>query len=381
MDFVLDTRSAKKLSSSVFDVAPPSTTSDNKPGIKITAKEEGEIEFYFGDTGVAVKSTTNGEVKEAGSVQVELASLFKAVSGFYTLKDRVGTDKIRFSGDAQKLNVSATSVYKNKKVRQRRGLSNYNVPMFEMPLNFDSVVDISINVFCNALKRILLSSPSSADVGGFSGVYFCVSGGEFKLVSMDGPTLTEFIGYTSVVAPENFSCVLPTQFVSRLCKLLSKYTSEEEDDEEDLSIGLDSKVFFIRFNGNVVASSTINESFPEYESIFSKPKNKIVIETDIFCDNIKNIIHSSDKEDNSRVLVKSLGDEVSLSTESCVNDGIPTIEGSPFSLEFNGILLESCIRNLVCSEFCMYYTGKESVAIIEPIDGEFKVKTAIAPLR
>ena len=137
----------------------------------------------------------------------------------------------------------------------------------------------------------------------------------------------------------------------------------------------------IRFDSIVITSSVVNEPFPEYSEVFVEPKKKLILRSDIFLDNIRNIVHSSDADDNFRILIKSLGDELSLSTNSCVNDGIPVIEGSSFSVEFNAIILESCVRNLVCEEFCMFYAGSGGLVTVAPNNGDLKIRTAIASLR
>lgn len=380
MDFVLDTRSAKKVVSSIFDTAPPVTSLSCKPGVRITADSDGTVEFYFGDSGLFISSKVSGEVKEPGSIRVELIPLFKAVSAFSPVKDRVGTENIGFSSDDQVLFVKAVSIYKDKKVRQRRQFPSYDAIMPEADKKDIGLIEVSLNKFSEALKKILVSAPSSSDVGAASGIYLNVSGNEFKLVSMDGPTLTEFIGETRSKDTEEVFCVLPTYFVSKFSKLLSKYVDEEED-LDSVNISISSNVFVIKFRDITISSSIINEAFPDYLSIFAEPKKQITVKSSIFLDNVRNILHGSDAKDNFRILVKSLGDELSLSTNSCMNDGIPIIEGSAFSVEFNATILDKCVRNLFCDEFSMLYTGKTGLVTIFPVGGPLKIRTAIAPLR
>ncbi len=379
MDFVLDTRSAKEVISSIFDTAPPKTTSNYKPGIKIIADGTGHVGFYFADSGISVCNTIACEVRAAGSVQVELVPLFRTISAFTVLKDRVGTSSIRFLGKDLTLSIKAVTSYKDRKVRQNRTLQNYDVTMPEVKSLKRVLVELDLNTFSEAMKRIIVSAPNSSDIGGSAGVYFSVSGKEFKLVGTDGPTLTEFIGPTATVVEEDSSCVLPSYFISKLSKLLAKYVREEEDDI--VSISLNKRMFVVRFDTIVITSSVVNEPFPEYEEIFVEPKKKLVLRSDIFLDNIRNIVHSSDAEDNFRILIKSLGDELSLSTNSCINDGIPVIEGSSFSVEFNATILENCVRNLVCEEFCMLYAGSGGLVTVVPNTGDLKIRTAIASLR
>lgn len=379
MDFVLDTRSAKEVISSVFDTAPPKTTSNYKPGIKIVADDTGHVGFYFADSGISICNTTPCEVRAAGSVQVELVPLFRTISAFTVLKDRVGTSNIRFLGKDRTLFIKAVTSYKDRKVRQNRTLQNYDVAMPEVKPLKRVLVELDLNTFSEAMKRIIVSAPNSSDIGGSSGVCFSVSGKEFKLVGMDGPTLTEFVGPTASVVEEDATCVLPSYFISKLSKLLAKYVREEDDDT--VSISLNKRTFVIRFDSIVITSSVVNEPFPEYSEVFVEPKKKLILRSDIFLDNIRNIVHSSDADDNFRILIKSLGDELSLSTNSCVNDGIPVIEGSSFSVEFNAIILESCVRNLVCEEFCMFYAGSGGLVTVAPNNGDLKIRTAIASLR
>ena len=336
------------------------------------------VEFYFGDSGISICNTISCEVREAGSVQVELAHLFKTISAFTIVKDRVGTDTIRFLSKDLILYIKAVTVYKDKKVRQNRTLQNYDVSMPEVKPLKRVLVDLDINVFSEAIKRVIISAPDSSDIGGSAGVFFGVSDKEFKLVGTDGPTLTEFIGPTSSTVAEEVSCVLPSYFVSKLCKLISKYVKSDKD---VISISLNKRLFVVRFDSVVIASSVVNSPFPEYSGIFTKPKKRLVLRSDMFLDNIRNIVHSSDVEDNFRILIKSLGDELSLSTNSCINDGIPVIEGSSFSVEFNATILEKCVRNLMCEEFCMLYTDSGGLVTVMPNKGGLRLKTAIAPLR
>lgn len=381
MDFVLDIRTAKKAVTSIFDVAPPKTTANYHPGISIEAKENGTIRFYFGDAGVSSAIVVSGTVSIPGNIKVELGSLFKNINAFIVFKDGVGTKEIRFFSDGQVLSIRAVALYKKKKIRQNRSIQSYDVVMPEFKYDRSVFVSIPLKIFSFGFKKVLVSSPSSSGIGGSSGIYFEVSGTSFKTVSMDGPTLTEFCGYTSSLPTKDFSCILPPTFVSRLCKLISKHSHESSDDSKDIEIIFHNKTFIVVFDDFVISSSTINDKFPDYGEIFSGAEKKIVVNSEIFCDNVRNIIHSSDKEDNLRVRLQSFGEEISLSTSSCVNDGIPTVEGSSFKIEFNGSILESCVRNLSSDEFCLEYKGKHEVAILSPIGGEAEIKTAVAPLR
>ena len=156
---------------------------------------------------------------------------------------------------------------------------------------------------------------------------------------------------------------------------------DEEDDLNSVNIFIDNNMFVMRFCGITISSSIINEPFPEYLDIFAPAKKQVILKSSIFLDNVRNILHSSDPEDNFRLLVKSLGDELSLSTNSCMNDGIPVIEGSAFSVEFNATILDKCVRNLMCDEFALLYTGKDGLVTVLPHNGGFRIRTAIAPLR
>ncbi len=275
--------------------------------------------------------------------------------------------------------IRSVTVYKDKKIRQSRTLQNYAVVMPDVKHLKKVLVELDINVFSEAMKRVIISVPTSSDVGGSAGVYFNVVGKEFKLICTDGPTLTEFVGSTISEVEKESSCMLPSYFISKLSRLISKYTRGGE--EGVISISLNKRVFVVRFDSLVIASSIINESFPDYLGVFIDSKKKIILKSDIFLDNIRNIIYSSDIEDDYRILVKSLGDELSLSTSSCINDGIPIIEGSSFSVEFNASILESCVRNLMCEEFCMLYAKAGEVVTIFPYKGNLKIRTAIASLK
>jgi len=381
MEFVFDVALAKKAIAYIFDIAPAKSQDGLPLGVKILASVEGVV-FSINGADLFAKSGVVAEVIEEGQAVVGLLPLFKAISGFSPLKDGLGTNSIKVKSGGQNLTITAKTVYKSKIVNQRRSLSFFDRRVAELQIiSEDKFIKLPVGNLVQGIRSVLLSSSGSGDATIFSGALLEVSKNKIKTVGMNGVTLTEFSCSLSADY-DTFSCVLDSSYLARINKLLAKLPADEESLVDVL---ISDRMFVIKYERLLVGMSVMSSKFPDYSSVLETKRKSIVMDSEIFLDNLRNVMFSSDKEDDFRVTLNFYEGELIIKTPTCENDGIPIVSGidTNVHIDFNIHLLEACVRNLGAPVFSLSYKDRYSPVVFVPQDDEapHSMLTIVAPLK
>ena len=383
MEFVFDIDVVQEAISLVFDLAPSKSSNGGPVPIKIRASEElGIVYFSIVDLDSIVRHEVEADVKSSGEAIVGLSNLHKSISGFVArIGDSNGADKIKFSLGRQALTLTAKAFYGGKTVNQRRSLSilDLTLPTINIPEKSE-FVSVPCNLISSALRKVLFSVSAGTSSGSTQGVLFDLQDTVFKMVSTNGVTLTEF-RHTLDTSKGSHQCVLMGTFVSKLSRVLSKISPEVEG-EPNIYFLMGTNIFWLSYKGLFVGCPLLNSEFPRYSSLFEGKDKKFIVESEVLLDNIRNILFNYDKEDNFRVSLSFMGDEFSVSSPACANEGLPLeAGGGSLKIDFNAHLLEGAVKNLSSRFFIFSYKDRHTPVIFEPYDSKVNITSIVAPLK
>jgi len=386
MEFVLDVAKARTAVTRVFDIAPPKTADGGAVGVRIDATPENTVKFSINGSGVIAASEVEAEVVEPGSAVVALPNVFKAITGFSAYKEEsgVGTKTLKVRKGTQSLTLTAKTFYQSRTVNQRRVLQFLDTTVSDLKIvSEDKFVDVPINLVATGMRQVLFSASSGSDTSGFSGVLVEAVDRSIKFVSMNGVCLTEYVCGLPTDAPGTY-CVLDSNFVSKLTRVLSKFN--KEDAEMPLTLLMTDRIFLFKCDGFMAGVSVMAADFPNYSKLLTIKRKNYVVDTSMLLDNLRNVMFNSDKDDDFRSTLNFHDGELLIRTPSCENDGIP-LEGAAdgsIHVDFNIYLLESCIRNVDTDLVSFGFKDRHSPALIKPVNiggGPNTMLSILAPLK
>lgn len=382
MEVFLDINELQRALFFMFDLSPPKTSSGEQIGISIQAHGD-KVSFYVGTQEALAFSAIQATVVSDGGVTVNLAQLYKAVSGFSPKsEDGDGVEQVKFSSGAQSLSVFARSVHGGTPISQRRYISfmeahtiNVNVPEEGM------FVTIPVAPLIDGAKKAAFSA-TNLDESKYDGVLMQVEAGMFKLVSLNGVTLTEYSCRLSKQYSD-FKCLLLNTFVTKISRLLSKICPVGEEVDAKVGVYASDRIFWLRYKDYILGVPLSTTDFPDYTMLFKDRDKKFVLPAAIVSDNIRNLLFNSSKTDNFRVTLKFNEGMLSVASPTCENEGIPLEAGKEHSLQidFNGYLLDGAIRNLDSDFVVFSYKDRHSPVILEPYEPGLGIVTVVSALR
>ncbi|MCK5021501.1 MAG: hypothetical protein KAS32_31100, partial [Candidatus Peribacteraceae bacterium] len=322
MEFILDVSLARSALSRIFDVAPIKTLEGDTVGVKVEATKDNNVLFSVNGAGVVASSKIEADVNQIGFAIVSLSVLYKAIMGFtpFNSESGVGTDTLKIRVGSQSLTITAKTVYKDRSVRQRRIIQFLDTSVSNLKIiSEDRFIDLPINILATGLKKVLFSASSGTDTSGFAGVLVEVFDGRIKFVSMNGVCLTEY----SCALPKKsheIKCMLDSEFVSKLTKVL--YKLSKENPERQLRLLITDRMFLFKCADFTVGVPVMVGTFPDYSSLLKIKRKTFVVSVEILLDNLRNIMFNSDKEDDFRASLNFHDGELHIRTLSCENEGI-----------------------------------------------------------
>lgn len=386
MDFVVDTSSVIDAVSKVFNITPPKKSALGDPsGVRVDASEDGFVYFSVSGSNVFGESVIEAEVRSPGHTILDLSKLFKSLTGFSPFKNDKGVKEIRFRSSSQKMLLSAVCFYGIKKVKQQRSISLLDAPVNKVEIKkAEEFIQIPVDVMSKGVRSVLFSVSTSKDMGGFGGVFFALEKNKLILASMNGVCLTEFRHFITD-AGLDVSCVVDSEHVPKISKMLYNVDNFSEADEVDILIT--DKVFVLRADGFTMGTSVLKDKFPEYKGILADKQKIFVVDAAMFKDNVQNITYSTDIEDDSRVSLKFFDGELSISTESCENEGIPLefSSGNSVQADFNASLLEGVVKLFAHEKIRLNYDNRHSPFIFtasgDKDEKDYSLISILAPLK
>lgn len=383
MEFVFEVDTVQEAISLVFDLAPSKSTNGRPVPVKIQSFEDTNmVELSVSESDCVVSYKIVADVRSSGECIVDLSSLYKAITGFVTrIGNSNGTDVIKFGLGRQTLTLTAKAYYGGKLANQRRTLSilDYTMPAI-IPPNNEYFVSLPCALVTSALRKVIFSLPSGSEPGSLNGVLFYINAEVFKVVSTNGVTLTEFKHCIQGNKGQH-DCLLGSTFISKLTRTLSKISPEVEG-EPDIQFCVGKNVFWFRYKGLIVGSPLLNTAFPDYSLVFKGKEKKFIIQSEVLLDNVRNILFNSDKDDNFRLTLTFMENEFSISSPTCVNEGLPLEAGrTSLQIDFNAYLLEGIVKNMGSKLFIFSYSDRHSPVVFEPYDSNIDLVSVVAPLK
>ncbi len=163
---------------------------------------------------------------------------------------------------------------------------NEEFPSLPSMPDSESLFPIPSGVFIEAVEKTAFSTSSEHESRVLYGINIVLDGESLKVTSSDG---FRFSRYTcSVDNPSNvgFSVILPRRRAQDIKRVISMLF----DAEEEILVGYEGNHFFLGTNSLSVFSRTVDEEYPDYESIIpSEYTRKIVVEKSRLIQAIKRV--------------------------------------------------------------------------------------------
>ncbi len=318
-----------------------------------------KLKLIIGDrSSITASMEIFAHVKKAGRISVNGTDFYESIIRITPdVKSTVGGSKeITLQGSDTKLSVSTITYYNklNIEVPQKRTFHRVTTDLAtdEHTTVWDQAVHIKAAHMSEILKTSnRLISAYTSDMTSLSGVLLRIKKKKLRSIVSDGMRILE-VTYPHKVKAADFDVSLP--------KLTSTLLQSLLEEGDDIQLVMDKKIkFLINSDGlkTFISSDFLRAHFPNYEPIFEATGSELVVNTQLFSDNISNIRKSlSDETYRIRIIfedgkLKMTNTKANSHLEfSNENLSVSQTNGQPFEFLVNAFLLEGLLALLKCEE-------------------------------
>ena len=361
MKFSIPVYSIRRVISLIRDVVPSRSVSQEGTGILMDVSEKRVVFSAVGSDLLIRVADSTVSVEEAGRAVVNSAMFSEIVNTFSPVnEENIGTETLTLSSNVRNksLSIVSTTNYKSMgKVKNKRAIPLLNSELFQAipKFNKEEARCFPGEVLIDAISKVIPSASGGYDSGVLSGVYVRCSSGVLTCTATDGIRLSEY-SMEGVEVDSSFETVIPTKFALKVSRAINP--------KETVRVLLDGPIFWVSGGGVLVGGYTINGSYPDYKQFLKTPTNEVVIDGQMFNDNIKNL-DFGDVEDN-RIDFSFDKNMLNMSTKHAENDGIPVDFSGAFDVSFNIKLLKALAKPFEGSSLKMGFSDSSSIVFFSP---------------
>ncbi len=246
------------------------------------------------------------------------------------------------------------------------GISAEEYP--DLPVIHDGeTITVSQRVLKSMIRQTIFAVAESDAKPIHTGTLFELSGGCFRLVSVDGYRLA--VREEKLGGEQELSFVVPGKTLAELRGLL------KEDEDETIVMHVATRHIVFELGSYTIISRLLEGEFLDYHSAL--PKNKtteVIVKVRDFVDSVERVSLLITDRLKSPIRCEFADGEIKLFCATPIgraNDRLPAaIEGQNLEMGFNNRYLLDALRNTECDEVRICLSGPVSPMLILPRTGE-----------
>lgn len=234
-------------------------------------------------------------------------------------------------------------------------------------------IELDNDVLKSMISQTLFSVSQTDQNPVLTGSLFDIKNGMLYIVSVDGVRLA--LRKEKVNIAEDFQFVVPGRTLAEIIKLLSRFTSEEDEENTKTKILVSSKHISFEVNGYNVISRLLDGNFLDYESaIPSDSQTNVIIETKSFLDSINRASIIINERAKSPIRCTFEDNLIKLFCETSLGKISDTVkaetEGPEVKIGFNNKYMADALKASESDKLKIEINGPVSPIKIVPVDGD-----------
>ena len=250
------------------------------------------------------------------------------------------------------------------------GLSTEDYP--EIPsISKEKELFLPLIDFRGMIAQTLFAVSQTEQTPIYTGTLFDIENGCLSVVSVDGYRLA--LKKESISSLDDFRFVVPGKTLNEIQKLLSKFTTSEED--EKISIRVSNKHIIFEVRGYSIVSRLLEGEFLDYKNAIPKvSKTTVVVNTRDFLNSINRASIIINDRAKSPIKCEFTGNVVKLNCETTLGKAqdsfLAELEGENVKIGFNNKYMSDALKARECDQVRIEMSGSLSPMKILPLEGD-----------
>jgi DNA polymerase III sliding clamp (beta) subunit (PCNA family) len=326
-----------------------------------------EVEFKATDGSTYIVITNEAEIIKKGKALLRLRDIKGYVAKFVPLMGDYGTKDFHFVVEDSKGLIKTKTQFQSGKPSYRKLKFQTFKENFPAAKSFEDP-DVILNsvILKQGINRVLHCVNSNEVRRALTGINVTIDAGRVVFAGANGVKLAEF-GFNTAANIERKSYILSYELASILRAIL--------DDDAQVFMKFEGRYAYVKSNNvYIVGGLIINESYPDYKSMFELTRTLSIPRLD-FSDTVNTVMDVLDPEDNRRLSITFAGSSLTLK-----NDLVETTQDfeEPFlhelDIDVNGEYLDSILRDFSGNMIDVHFTPGNSYIVFK---GEDENHTAL----
>jgi len=329
-----------------------------------------EIELVATDLELGIRTATRAKVTDPGAITLSSKKLYEIVR-------LLPEDQVSFKQQDNNWVQIACARSRFRMV----GLPKDDFPPLPK-YDFGTAVPLDAKVFRAMISRVLFASTSDDARYPLQGVLTILSKNQLSMAATDGHRLAYVRHQKALRKPveKEIRVIVPRKTLTEISRI-------DWDDAEELLFGAHENRVFFKSGGLLLASSTVEGTFPAYEKVIPKDSDKVMeMEVADFADAVRRVSLLSNERSRAVKLSLQPGRIEISSSNPEMGEAREMVEvgyrGSQLEIGFNARYLLDFLSAVNEPKFSLHLKDEQTQGMLTPLsDGDMEYRYIVMPMR
>ena len=375
MEFNIETEALQD-AMKALSVVTRVNTADAEGRLLIRTNEDNTVSLVANNNSLAlVVDVDKVEIKKQGSVSILYSKVKSFIGSFVAWNGEFGAKEFIFKESKNKLNIKVDNYFENgKKTSGNLHLELYPTVMIQQPRAFgEATFILNSSVFKQAVSKVIYAIDPGDIRQNIQGMFVSFDNDNISFTGTNGLMLSEY-SVKNISTIKEGSYIFKYDFIMALRRMLTEETQVFFEVEE--------RLVRARFDNMTLSGRLVMSDYPEYKALFDQYKYSVVVNRDVFMNNIVPFMDVLNADDNNRLTLSIINNQLSFKNDYAdlvYSEEVP-VDSKSFVIDINGVFMKQTVEAIKDDQLLIKFSDELGYLIFD--SGNFQdQKALITPIK